>query len=89
MNPLVNHGAPQPAGSANPITNQQQMQALSQRVNMMRRMNPQQLVAQYFPFVPPAMQGDPNQVVQFLIQSGRVSQQQLDQLQQLQRTLGL
>lgn len=40
--------------------------------------NPQRLVQQFFGFVPPQMQNDPNQIISYLVSSGKVSQQQID-----------
>ena len=37
--------------------------------------NPQQMIQQMIPGLPPGMQNDPNQIIQWLQQTGRVSPQ--------------
>lgn len=40
--------------------------------------NPQNLVQKFFGFVPQNIQNDPNQIINYLVSSGRVSQEQID-----------
>lgn len=40
--------------------------------------SPQRLVQQFFGFVPQNIQNDPNQIINYLINSGKVSPQQID-----------
>ena len=42
--------------------------------------NPRQLVQRFFGFVPQNLQNDPDQIINFLISSGRVSPQQIDNI---------
>ena len=45
--------------------------------------NPQQLVSQYFPDAPADVQGDPDQLLGWLQQSGRVSPQMVQMARQM------
>lgn len=60
---------------------QQVMSQISQLQNSLR--NPQALVRQYFSDVPQEFQNDPEQIVKYLIQNGRVTQQQIDYLSKM------
>lgn len=44
--------------------------------------SPQAFVGQYFPFVPENMRNDPNMILQYMQQTGRVTPQQLAFLNQ-------
>lgn len=45
--------------------------------------NPQQLISQFLPGIPANMSGDPNQIIQWLQQTGRVTPQQMQMASQL------
>lgn len=76
MNPLMNALGMM---RGNPFGN---VQNVMQRVNQMQGIfqNPQMLVQQFFPDVPAEMQGDPEKIQQYLIDQGRITKQQLEQI---------
>lgn len=79
MNPFMN--ALSRMGS-NPMANMQQlMNRIGQIQNTFR--NPQALVQQFFSDVPQDMQGDPDKIVKYLIQNGRITQEQVDQISRM------
>lgn len=61
------------------------MQAIMQQAQQLQQamQNPQRLVQQYFSDVPSDMQNDPDKIVQYLIDSGRITRQQINQIQQM------
>lgn len=94
MNQVYHNGPQQPgkaqgAPSANPVTQQQMLQQLAQRVNMLQHMQPQQFLAQYFPQVPQNTWQSPEQVTQYMLQNGMITPDQIANAQQLQHMLGL
>ena len=76
MNPFMNALARM---SGNPFANVQQV---LNRANQMSKQfgNPEQFVNKFFPDVPQEMRNNPDQIVQYLIKSGRITQQQVDQI---------
>jgi len=45
--------------------------------------NPQQLVSQYLPGLPAEISGDPNQIINWMQQTGRVTPQQVQMVRQM------
>lgn len=86
MNPLFQSimggmgGMSQPQ-YANPL--QSMIQRAGQIYQSMQ--NPQAFVGQYFPYVPANIRSDPNQIVNYLQQTGRVTPQQIAFLNQFPR----
>lgn len=72
---------PPMAMSQNPV------QALLQRASQIYQTmnNPQELINQYFPFVPESYRNDPDKVLQYLQQTGKVTPQQITFLNQFPR----
>ena len=68
FNPMQG-GAPQ-QNQINPL---QAIQDFARQIG-----SPQRLVQQFFGFVPQNIQNDPNQIINYLINSGKVSPQQID-----------
>lgn len=72
MNVLGNmRGAP---NLAQAMQQAQQLQGLLQ--------NPQEIVRRFYPDVPAEMQNDPDKILNYMIDSGRISKQQVDALRQ-------
>lgn len=59
------------------------MQQAQQMANSLQ--NPQQLVRRFFPDAPANVQNDPNQLLGWLQQTGRVNPQMLQMAQQMMR----
>ena len=59
------------------------MQQAQQMANSLQ--NPQQLVQRFFPDAPANVQGDPNQLLGWLQQTGRVNPQMVQMAQQMMR----
>lgn len=59
-------------------------------INMARQMmqNPQQAVTQAFPDLPKEIQNDPNQIMSWLQQNGRINPQMMQTANQLMRMMG-
>lgn len=88
MTPLMNAMQKMMSGQTPQVPQMPQMnpvQMVMQRVNEVAQQlqSPQQLVQKFFPDVPAEMQNDPNMIVKHLIDSGRITQQQVDQLRQM------
>lgn len=66
------NNAPQEGGQVDPMTAARQF---AQRIG-----SPQNLVKQFFSFVPAQMQGSPDQIMSYLLQSGRITQGQYQAL---------
>lgn len=69
----------------NPMLNQYQM-----IMNMARQMmqNPQQAVAKAFPDMPQEIQNNPNQIMNWLQQNGRINPQMYQMASQLMHMMG-
>ena len=61
------------------------LQGAIQRAQQMAQQfqNPQQMVQQYFPDAPAEVQGDPNQLLQWMQQTGKVNPQMVQMARQL------
>ena len=72
---------PQAPMNVNPV------QALLQKATQIYQTmnNPQAFVGQYFPFVPEDFRNDPDKVLQYLQQTGKVTPQQIAFLNQFSR----
>ena len=91
MNPLFKalSGAAQPVQT--PMANSMQMMpnapagGIFGRVQQLASMfqNPQQLVARYFPDAPAEIQGNPEQIINWLQQTGRVNPQTVQMARQM------
>ena len=57
---------------------QQAMQRAQQLRSMMQ--NPQEIVRQFYSDVPAEYQNDPDKILKYMIDSGRITQQQIDQV---------
>ena len=58
--------------------------AMAQMGNLMQQMqNPQQLVQRIIPDVPKEIMNDPNQIINWLQQTGRITPQQIQQAQMM------
>lgn len=80
MNPLFNAvmgGAPQ----------QNPYQGVMDRAMQIAQsiQNPQQFVSKYLPGIPQEIANDPNQIINWLQQTGRVSPQQIQMVQQVMK----
>ena len=65
----------------NPIFSQNVLARASQMMQSMQ--NPQQLIQQFLPGVPAEIQYDPNQIINWLQQTGKVTPQQIQMAQQM------
>ena len=50
---------------------------------MMGMQNPQQLVSRFLPNIPAEIRNDPNQIINWMQQSGMVTQEQIQQARQM------
>lgn len=89
MNPLFNqmHGipsAPQP-----PMTPVNMLQGAIERAMQIAGsiQNPSQLLQRYLPGVPQNIMSDPNQIINWLQQTGRVTPQQIQTASQLMNSM--
>ncbi len=62
------------------------LQGLLERAKSMMQ-NPQQALRQFLPGLPEQIANDPNQIINWLQQTGRISPQQIQTAQQLQQML--
>ena len=65
----------------NPLFSQNVLARASQMMQSMT--NPQQLIQQFLPGVPAEIRNDPNQIINWLQQTGKVSPQQIQMAQQM------
>ena len=65
-------------------------QAVMQQAQQLagRFTDPQQMVQQFFPNAPQDVRGNPEQLMNWLQQSGRCTQQQIQMAQQMQKMFG-
>ena len=65
--------------------NQLFMQNVMNRANQLAQQfqNPQQLISQMFPGIPAGIRNDPNQIINWLQQTGKVSDQQIQMARQM------
>ena len=61
------------------------LQSVMQRANQLAQsfQNPQQMVQQYFPDAPAEVQGDPDQLLQWMQQTGKVNPQMVQMARQM------
>ena len=61
------------------------MQAVMQQAQQLQQamQNSQRFVQQYFPDAPADAQNDPDKILQYLIDSGRITRQQINQILQM------
>ena len=83
FNPVQNPGVqnPMPMGGGPLNAMQNVMQRAQQIAGSLQ--NPQQLVRQYFPDAPAEVSGDPNQLLGWLQQTGRVNPQMVQMARQM------
>lgn len=65
----------------NPIFSQNILARANQMMQQMQ--NPQQIIQQFLPGVPAQIQHDPNQIINWLQQQGRITPQQIQMAQQM------
>ena len=65
----------------NPMYMQQIMSKASQMMQQFQ--NPQQLIQQMMPGVPAEIRNDPNQIISWLQQTGKITTQQIQMAQQM------
>ena len=77
--PAGQMGQPQTGGPFGAI------QGVMQRAQQLAQsfQNPQQMVQQYFPDAPAEVQGDPNQLLQWMQQTGKVNPQMVQMARQM------
>lgn len=82
MNPFMSALSRIGGMARNPFANVQQIMNMA---NQMQQQfgNPEQLVNKFFSDVPQEDRNDPDKIVNYLIQNGRITQQQVDQLKQM------
>ena len=56
---------------------------MNQAQQMMQNMNPQALIQRFLPNVPQQIRNDPNQIISWLQQTGRVTPEMMQQAQQM------
>ena len=61
------------------------MQNIMNRANMMMKQlqNPQQLVRQMMPGIPEEIQNDPNKIISWMQQNGKITEQQIQMARQM------
>ena len=61
------------------------MQNIMNRANMMMKQlqNPQQLVRQMIPGIPEEIQNDPNKIISWMQQNGKITEQQIQMARQM------
>lgn len=64
----------------NPIANLQQAMQRAQQLQRSLQ-NPQDIVKQFYSDVPAEYQNDPDKILKYMIDSGRITKQQIEQLQ--------
>lgn len=65
----------------NPIFSQNILARANQMMQQMQ--NPQQIIQQFLPGVPAEIRNDPNQIINWLQQNGRITPQQIQMAQQM------
>lgn len=65
----------------NPIFSQNILARANQMMQQMQ--NPQQIIQQFLPGVPAQIRHDPNQIINWLQQQGRITPQQIQMAQQM------
>lgn len=65
----------------NPIFSQNILARAQQMMQQMQ--NPQQMIQQFLPGVPAEIRNDPNQIINWLQQNGRITPQQIQMAQQM------
>ena len=56
---------------------------MNQARQMMASMNPQQIISRMMPDVPAEIRNDPNRIIDWMRQTGRISDEQIRQAQQM------
>lgn len=61
------------------------MQNIMNRANMMMKQlqNPQQMVRQMMPGIPEEIQNDPNKIISWMQQNGKITEQQIQMARQM------